>query len=601
MKTLKRFWLFSIIAFILHTPSEAGEKVNHKPSNPNEATGIPMSTLSNINRVSAWYSANGEQERIPYSGNSGLRYPRFTGTAIYSAGLIWGGIFSDGFTPVLRVNGQSYNNGTKPGRIIGIRTGTAEDPAAADVRIWRIRRDYSTADLRWDAAEIFQIDTSAVTQTHIDSIRSQYARDWQEWPWHKGAPFYDLDSNGIKDPTEEPGLADADQVVWYVCNDIGVTQPWTCPTSGIEQQTTIWAYNRPGSLGNVIFKRFRLHYKGLAAIPPTAHIDSMYIAQWSDPDLGTYTDDLVGCDTALNLGYCYNSGPVDNLYAQYGLPPPAAGYALLQGPMVQTGNPLDTAVFNFRKIAGARNLDLSAFIFFAAGLPIYSDPPFTYTGAVMWYQMLRGLPPRPSGPPDPSPIQDHLCNESTFMFSGDRVSMAGWLDGNIPGHVSCQSNTIADPGDRRLVMSTGPFTLAVGDSQEIIVANVLGLGSDYLNSTNVMRAHAQATKRFLDSLSGIITAVFPGVTPPSSFLLHQNYPNPFNPNTVITYELPATAQVSLKVYDVLGREVATLVSDRQSAGRYEVKWDASGLPSGVYFYRLSAGTFVHVKKMLLMK
>jgi hypothetical protein len=88
---------------------------------------------------------------------------------------------------------------------------------------------------------------------------------------------------------------------------------------------------------------------------------------------------------------------------------------------------------------------------------------------------------------------------------------------------------------------------------------------------------------------------------PTAFMLEQNYPNPFNPTTVIEYELPTSSQVSLKIFDVLGREVATLVSARQEAGRYAASFNASGLTSGMYFYQLQAGTFVQTKKMLLIK
>jgi hypothetical protein len=88
---------------------------------------------------------------------------------------------------------------------------------------------------------------------------------------------------------------------------------------------------------------------------------------------------------------------------------------------------------------------------------------------------------------------------------------------------------------------------------------------------------------------------------PKTFALEQNYPNPFNPSTTIRYQLPQSATVSLKIYDVLGREVQTLVNERQAAGQYSVPFNADGLASGVYFYRLQAGSFVQTKKMMLIK
>lgn len=88
---------------------------------------------------------------------------------------------------------------------------------------------------------------------------------------------------------------------------------------------------------------------------------------------------------------------------------------------------------------------------------------------------------------------------------------------------------------------------------------------------------------------------------PNNFVLKQNYPNPFNPTTSIEYSVPSNEYVSLKVYDILGREIATLVSEQKSAGSYEVKFDGSNLSSGVYFYKLNAGNYNQVMKMILLK
>jgi hypothetical protein len=88
---------------------------------------------------------------------------------------------------------------------------------------------------------------------------------------------------------------------------------------------------------------------------------------------------------------------------------------------------------------------------------------------------------------------------------------------------------------------------------------------------------------------------------PRTCNLFQNYPNPFNPSTVICYQLPASILVTLKVYDVLGREVKTLVNERQNAGKHSVQFNAFGLSSGMYFYKIEAGTYRDTKKLLLLK
>ncbi len=102
-------------------------------------------------------------------------------------------------------------------------------------------------------------------------------------------------------------------------------------------------------------------------------------------------------------------------------------------------------------------------------------------------------------------------------------------------------------------------------------------------------------------LSGNATAVENRSVVPLNFSLDQNYPNPFNPSTVISYQLAAGGNVTLKIYDILGREVKTLVNDYEQAGRHKVSFEASNLASGVYLYRLDAGKYSSVKKLVLLK
>lgn len=103
-------------------------------------------------------------------------------------------------------------------------------------------------------------------------------------------------------------------------------------------------------------------------------------------------------------------------------------------------------------------------------------------------------------------------------------------------------------------------------------------------------------------LSEMVTSVDPGSgNLPQKIVLHQNYPNPFNPVTVISFDVPQRAFVSLKVFDVLGRELSTLASDEFAAGTHARQWDVSGKPSGIYFYRLQAGSFTETKKLVVLR
>ncbi|MDI6802647.1 MAG: T9SS type A sorting domain-containing protein [Bacteroidota bacterium] len=88
---------------------------------------------------------------------------------------------------------------------------------------------------------------------------------------------------------------------------------------------------------------------------------------------------------------------------------------------------------------------------------------------------------------------------------------------------------------------------------------------------------------------------------PAVFSLNQNYPNPFNPSTVIKYQLAADNYTTLKVYNIIGKEVATLVNGNQTAGYHQVTFDAAQLSNGIYFYKLQSGNNVEVKKLTLVK
>jgi len=98
--------------------------------------------------------------------------------------------------------------------------------------------------------------------------------------------------------------------------------------------------------------------------------------------------------------------------------------------------------------------------------------------------------------------------------------------------------------------------------------------------------------------SGVVEVDVPA---PAVFKLDQNYPNPFNPSTKIKYSIPQSSNVTIKVFDVLGNEIETLVNEEKPAGTYEIMWSAANLPSGVYFYQLKADNYMETKKMVLLK
>jgi hypothetical protein len=128
----------------------------------------------------------------------------------------------------------------------------------------------------------------------------------------------------------------------------------------------------------------------------------------------------------------------------------------------------------------------------------------------------------------------------------------------------------------------------------------LGLGyNDIIAITDVDWSYAFSV-RCLNNITTTV-GIENGKELPTEYSLSQNYPNPFNSNTKIKYKLPSDSHVHLKVYDLVGREVKDLVNKQQSAGAYEVNFNASNLSSGVYYYKLSAGDYTAMKKMIFLK
>lgn len=498
---------FLFMAAVLLTRSAtlaADDATRKKPVQLAKATEGPTSnrTLVNVNNLAMWITSNGTSATNPTVNGGGLYFPRGTNplvSTIFQDGLVWGGRINDGGTPLIRVGGQTFSIGTVPGAILS--RGVAEnlnDRVNVD-RVWRVRRDFAGADLRQDAAEFFQITAANVSEAQIQQVRDIYRQDWIDWPVRKGAPFYDANNDGNFNPefnadgspklfplADEPGYADGDQVVWIVVNDLNagaVQTMYGSPSIGLEMQLTLWSYRRADALGNVIFKQYRVIYKGTATTPVNATIDSMFFSQFVDPDLGSSGDDYVGSDTTLSLGYVYNSQTLDASYTPVGLPPPAAGYDFFAGPIVR--DPSGVAIFGLKQRPGFRNLPMTTFAFFASG-QTDSDPTRggDYNGTLQWYNLLRGFRPRPESPPDP--WRTPTGQRTLFRVPGDPVKGTGWLDANA--------------GDRRIVMATGPFSMALGDTQEVVIASISALGSDRLSSISVLKFYDRFAQGAFDNL-----------------------------------------------------------------------------------------------------
>ena len=202
---------------------------------------------------------------------------------------------------------------------------------------------------------------------------------------------------------------------------------------------------------------------------------------------------------------------------------------------------------------------------------------------------------------------DTTDNPSSFRF----LSVPGDSLRQLYQNITVSWSRASDPLSNPLTYVLHFFGLGVDttftstDTTATFSAGTIQALSTYVltgNVTNGFDTTASSNSISFPTVSILTDVEEPTAGVPKSFALHQNYPNPFNPQTMISYSLPRASTITLKVFDVLGRGIATLVNnERNAAGDHEVSFDATNLPSGVYFYRLEAEKYVATKEMVLIK
>lgn len=392
--------------------------------------------------------------------------------------------------------------------------------------------------------------------------------DYRNWPYKYGAP---LDSEGNP-------LLIGDQTLWCVLSDNNdlYEKYWKSKPLHLEIQQTVFGWTRYSLSEEMLFLRWLIINKGVN------QLDSVYFCLWNEPCIGTYGDDKIGCDSTLSLGYFYNETNYDEAYGEA---PPSLGFQILQGPLVYSEG--DTGIFSGRKIANHRNLMMTSLSVSYGGISGEWTSPRNPLQA--WYRMQAkwwngrqmtygGYGDNPNNPP------------TNYLFSGDPESGAGWLE--VGACVKCS-----------MLINSGPFQMAPGDSQEVVVAVIIARHGSNLQSVTYLKSIARVLKPYYDNYLYKLLRSYPK-NPPwiNKFRLFQNYPNPFNHQTTIQYNLPVSGHVKVEIYTVLGQKVAILVDGfQEEADTYELIYDASQLASGVYLYRLQAGKYVETRKMVLMR
>ena len=371
--------------------------------------------------------------------------------------------------------------------------------------------------------------------------------DLADWPADLGAPVVDGDGTpGNYDLVggDRPDVRGESTAFWLM-NDAGSEHATTGGAPlGVEVGVTAFAQGTD--------TYYRIGVTNRSDRP----IDSLRVGFYADADLGGATDDYMGSDSLLHLGYVYNADDFDEGQRGYGAAPPAIGVQMLSGA---------DAVTDFR--LGVMPPGATDSCFFGGGqyeLNFFNllggqscvGVPFSYGGTGVDY----------AGPP------------TRYLFTGDPETGTGWTEGSVS----------SEPDDRRLIVASAPEMLSAGGSRTVDVALLYARGADHLASVTALKGRAEEALAIYAQGDLFPVGAEEGAPLPAALSLSA-YPNPSAGTVTLAYRLAASEAARLVVYDALGREVARLSGAATTADTQRIRLDGSGLPAGLYVAVLEAG------------
>ena len=464
---------------------------------------------------------------------------------------------------------------------------------------------------------------------HIKQSDAHFGDSWLEWitAVELGANFYDGDGDNVYNPVDKNGNGKWDvdedrpdligqETYWFVIND-GVPKEsrsrFSVEPQGIEIRVTIFTSGNglSESFDNTIFFRYEIENRS-----QTENVlKDVYFSFAQDTDIGDYNDDLVGTYIEGKSGYVYNDGEDEDFGNA-----PASLIALLEGPVKYwKGKSFEDINNNNVYDEGIDTALDTAFVKSGEILGEVSFPGAVNLGLHSVMENTRHY--FPTRIPDNQFELRNLQDGGHHASSGDSLFISSWTHGNgdmlgadsnlFPfkfmywGDPETQNGWLdSTPQDQRMMVTTGKFDLHFGEPKTILGAMIVARGETSVKSVTMAKEFVNVIREsYNNNFTDIPVSISEeNYNAPITFNLAQNYPNPFNPSTSIEYTVPSNEYVSLKVYDILGNEVALLVNEQKSAGNYEVKFNASNLSSGVYFYRLQTSSgVIMTKKLMLLK
>jgi hypothetical protein len=498
-------------------------------------SGLLHAQSLNVNNVNASIFSNGA---LFFNGGSAVfEVPKGSGLSTVFAANLWiGSIDQQG---ALRVAAQTYAQANEGGPSFNF--GPVTDSGA-----------YTAPQLLTNFSRVLEISRGDINQHQANYMDANYIPVTSIANWigsgdvTKGVspvlmPFHDTDGSGRYEPINgDFPVINGDKALQVLFSDNRVGKAVGNGRLNINIALQAFAVDAPNdsALNNTIFLRYRLHnVSGL-------NYDSLYLANWTDLDIGDYSDDYVGSDPSRNAFYGYNASNNDNTaQGGYGTNPPAQAVVFLSHPM-------------------------SRFVYYNNDTSVIGNP----TTAQQKFGYMRG---------------NNLAGQpltEQFMFAGDPVAGTG-----------SNELTLANlPGDRRGLGIMSPISLAAGASVCVDFAYVYGRGSNYLNSVTVMRSRIDSVRAWYQNQTLGCAGLFTSLPQEVQQLHGRAFPNPFKHELNVQLEQALTSSAELSICDMMGRE---LVRETWVEGQQRSQMQME-LPAGMYLLRLQGANQVFTTRLI---
>jgi hypothetical protein len=500
-----------------------------------------------------------------------------------------------------------------------------------------INEEYNTFDYKPGKFTEASASSKEIYIVEVDD--PPFSKSWKLWSRavENGADFYDGDNDGNYNPVDKNGNGEwdfnedrpdliGDRTIWFVSSDTRPGNERIFPNQepkGIEVRHTIFSFHKSNypELENTFFIRYRIINTGAVS----EKFDSARFTIMGDGEVGL-TDDHIQCDVENRQAFILNyRAELDDYPFGYGKEAPAVAVRMIQSPPVYIEGETykdsnNNGIFDDEDVV----LDTSALM------------RYKYLGKEE-YPGARQIKMAAFNAPTRSQIYNHPATaeqvrnleKGSHYTNGEEFTVKNFLYGS--GNVMTQEE--ADSIDPKFVLTGDPefrtgwfpwrwliigadvhayihsekFELIKNKPVEFIAMYTVSQGNDHYHSFNLVKEKSRLINElYLNNFEDVVTDIKQEETfQVTDFKLEQNYPNPFNPATVISYSLPENSNVTIKLFDILGNEVAVLVDEAKSAGRYEFTFDTGSvsrrIASGIYFYQIKADNFFDTKKMLLVK